>query len=590
MTRLEQETRDVHAENGHSENGRWSQQWLPAAIIAIGVALIVGPLLATLIRALLVWTGAWPHPSLSNFARLFADPRFGGAMLNTLIAGVCTTGLSVILGCGLGFLVCRTDMPGRRWLGMANMLPFFLSPYVGAIAWINLLAPHGGLLPTWMRETRGITLDWLNVSSLGGVIFVQTLFYAPYIYLFVLPPLREMDAAFEDTARVHGATFWYTLRHVTLPLLVPALIPAALIVFVSSAGLFDVAFALGVPRGISFIPTEIYAMVQNSSDLGGSNLAGGDLGRGDLGPAAAFSIVMLLVTVVLMLWQRRFLAARQFVTVTSAGYRPRPIRMWWPTKIAVLGLEAIYIGGGVLLPLAVLVMVSLSRLWAGRFHWRAANLGHFWHILTQYDVTRTAIGNSLLLAAAGATIGVAVAIPQGYYLVRGDPRHQDQVKWLLAWSPAIPGIVLGLGFLLLARQTPLYGTLSILLIACLARFLPFATRGVTAAIRATNPDLEQTARASGASWNQTIRFIVVPLLKPTLAASWLMLFVMIIRELGTTIILYAHGNETIPVTMVLLSDDNPGSVAALAVVQLILLLLAFAVSRISRAGLVPGPA
>jgi iron(III) transport system permease protein len=585
MIRPEQETRDVHGENGaggngygedsDGENGRWSRQWLPAATIAIGVALLAGPLLATLTRALLVRNGAWPHLSLSNFVHLFADPRFGGALVNTVIAGSCTTGLSTVLGCGLGFLVCRTDLPGRRWFGMANMLPFFLSPYVGAIAWVDLLAPHGGLLPTWMRETHGISLDWLNVSSMGGVIFVQTLFYAPYVYWFVLAPLREMDAAFEDTARVHGATFWYTLRHVTLPLLLPALTPAAVVVFVSSAGLFDVAFALGMPRGINFVPTEIYDMVQNPSDPG---------------RAAAFSVVVLLLTVMVMLWQRRFLAARPFVTVTPAGYRPRLIRMWWPTKIAVFMLEATYVGGAVLLPLAVLAMVSLTRLWVGRFQWRSANLGHFWFILTQDDVTWTAIGNSLLLAVAGATIGVALAIPQGYYLVRGDPRRRHWIEWLMSWSPAIPGIVLGLGFLLMARQTPLYGTVIVLLIAGLARFLPFAVRGVTAAIRAIDPEQEQIARTSGAGWNQTMRWIVVPLLKPTLAASWLMLFVMLLRELGTMVLLYAQGNETIPVTLVLLSDGNPGYFAAFAVVQLFLLLPAFAVSRISRAGLVPGPA
>ena len=196
------------------DRGRWAQTWLPAAGVTIGIALIAFPFLAAVIRSLLVWTGDSPHVSLSNFGNLFGDPRFGGALLNTMIAGVCTTVLSLVLGFSLAFLVARTDMPGRRWLGTANLVPFFLSPYVGAISWIYLLAPHGGLLPTWARA-YGISLTWLNIYSVPGVIFVLTLFYTPYVYLFVIPPLREMDAAFEDAARVHGASFWYTIFHIT---------------------------------------------------------------------------------------------------------------------------------------------------------------------------------------------------------------------------------------------------------------------------------------------------------------------------------------------------------------------------------------
>lgn len=557
------------------DQGRWAQQWLPAAGVVIGVALIAGPFLATVIRSLLVWTGDTAHLSLGNFGALFTDPRFGGAALNTLIAGVCTTALSLALGFSLAFLVTRTNMPGRQFLGIANLVPFFLSPYVGAISWIYLLAPHGGLIPTWARDHFGISWEWLNIYSVPGVIFVLTLFYTPYVYLFVIPPLRAMDAAFEDTARVHGASFWYTMFHITLPLMLPALFSAALIVFVTSAGLFDVPLALGAPRGIRFMPTEIYAMVQYPSDLG---------------RAAAFGILVLFVTIVLTLWQRRFLSVRRFETITGKGYRPRQIQMRWPARVAALLLEAVYIGGGVLLPLMVLLMVAFSKLWTGRFIWRIATADNFTYVLTKYALTRTAIGNSLFLAIAGATIGVLLAVAQGYYLTRGDPKHRALAEILLSLPLGIPGIILGLGFLILALRTPLYSTLSIILIAYIARFLPFATRNVTAMFMAINPELEQSARTSGANWNQTMWHIVLPLLRPSLVASWLMLFVIFIRELGATILLYAQGTETISVAMVVLSERSSGYVAALAVVQLVLLLLAFAIFHFSRASLFQRPA
>jgi iron(III) transport system permease protein len=203
-------------------------------------------------------------------------------------------------------------------------------------------------------------------------------------------------------------------------------------------------------------------------------------------------------------------------------------------------------------------------------------------VLAKYDLTRHAIGNSLLLAVVGATLGVALSVLQSYYLTRGNPRRRGLVDALLSLPLGIPGIILGLGFLIIAIRTPLYSTLTIILIAYIARFFPFATRTVTAMFLAINPELEQSARSSGATWEQTMRAIVLPLLRPSLIAAWLMLFVIFIRELGATILLYAQGTETISVAMVVLSERSSGYVAALAVVQLVLLLLAFAIFRLTR--------
>lgn len=555
------------------DGDRWARQWLPAAGVAIGVTLIAGPLMATVIRSLLVWTGDTPHVSLGNFGDLFGGPRFAAAALNTVVAGVFTTVFSLVFGFGLAFLVTRTDMPGRRWLEFANLLPLFYSPYVGAIAWTYLLAPHGGLLTTWAREAHGIAMPWLNIYSVPGVIFVLTLFYTPYVYLFLIPPLREMDTAFEDTARVHGATFWYTMRHITLPMMVPVLSPAALIVFVTSAGLIDVPIALGAPRGVRFMPTEIYAMVGKPSELG---------------EAAAFTVVVLTVTAALTLWQRRFLSACRFAVSIGGFHRSHQIRLGWPARVAALSVETIYIAGGVLLPLIALLIVAFSKSWTGRLAWRTATTTNFTTILKHYDLTRMAIGDSVILAVAGATIGVVLAVAQGYYLTRGNRRHRGAVEILLALAPGVPGILFGLGFLILALRTPLYGTLAIILIAYIARFLPFATRDVAAGFLAIDPELEQIARTSGAGWKQTMIHIVLPLLRPSLVGSWLMLFVIFIRELGTTILLYTRWSETISVAMVELSDRSPAYVAALAVVQMIMLLLAFAIFALSRASLSRG--
>ncbi len=541
---------------------------VPSLGVTAGILLVAGPLVATLLRSVLVWSDAGVSVSPENFTRLFADDRFLRAAGNTLITGLGATLCSCVLGFTLAWLVARTDMPGRRWFDAGNLVPFFLSPYVGAISWIYLAAPNSGLLQQLARNWLGVRLPF-DIYSLGGVIWVLTLFYTPYVYLFVLAPLRQMDAAFEDAARVHGASFWFTLRHVSIPLVSPALISGALVVLVTSAGLFDVPLALASPRGIPTMPTEIFAAVQYPADFG---------------RAAAFGVVVLSVTILLTVWQRRVLGRRRFDVVTGKGYRPRLLRLRPAARFAALALEIVYIGGGVVLPTVALVLVSLSRLWTGRFDPARASLANFNYVLFNYRLTQGAIANSLILAVTGATIGVGISLLQAYYLNRGRPsRWRGPIDALLALPMGIPGIILGLGFLILAIRTPLYGTLLIVLIAYVARFFPIATRNIAAMLLAINPEMEASARASGASWGQAMRWVLLPLLRPALAASWLMLFVIFVRELGATILLYAQGTETISVALVLLADRNPGYVASLAVIQLVLLLTAFGVFRATSA-------
>jgi iron(III) transport system permease protein len=543
---------------------------LPLAGVIIGILLVLGPFLATAIRSLLFWDAGGGHLSLQNFNALFQDPRFYQAVGNTLLAGAGATVLSCLLGFVLAWIVSRTDLPGRQWFEILNLVPFFLSPYVGAVAWIYLAAPNSGMLQNWLGAL-GISLDFIRIYSIGGVIWVLALFYTPYVYLFVIAPMRQMDAALEDAARVHGASFWYTLRHVTVPLLMPSLLSGALVVFVTSAGLFDVPLALAATRGIRTMPTEIFQSVQYPSDFG---------------RAAAFGVVVMTATIALAILQRQYLGRRRFETVSGKGYRPRLVRLRWRGRVAALALELVYIGGGVLLPTLAMMMVAFSAIWTGRLNPAALTLRNFDYVIFGYKLTQQAILNSLFLALAGATMGVMLALLQAYYLNRGNAKRSALVDAVLSLPLGIPGIILGLGFLIIAIRTPLYSTLTIILVAYIARFFPFATRTVSGMLLAINPELEQSARASGASWLQCMRFVLMPLLLPAIIAAWLMLFVIFIRELGATILLYAQGTETISVALVLLSEHSSASMAALAVIQIVLLLGAFLLFRLTRVSLV----
>lgn len=544
---------------------------LPLTAVVIGIMLIVGPFLATVVRSALYWEASGPALSWRNFSGLFTDPHFYQAAANTLVCGLGATIISSMLGLGLAWVVSRTDMPGRRWFELFNLVPFFLSPYVGAISWVYLAAPHSGLLSRLLADTFGLPPDLIPIYGLSGATWVLSLFYTPYVYLFVIAPMRQMDPALEDAARVHGAGFWTTLRLVTIPLLFPGLFSAALIVFVTSAGLFDVPLALASPRGVRTTPTEIFQLVQYPSDLG---------------RAAAFGVVVMAVTVLLTVLQRRYLDRRRFVTVTGKGYRPRTIVLRPSARACALAFEVIYIGCAVVLPVTALLMVSLSSIWTGTFSTATLTWRNFNYVVFDYSLTRQAVFNSLFLAVAGATLAVSISALQAYFVNHSAGRRRTVIDAMLSLPLGIPGIVLSLGFLILAIRTPLYSTLAIILIAYVARFFPFATRTVAATLATVNPELEQSARASGAGWLQTMRYVLVPLIMPAIVAAWLMLFVIFVRELGATILLYAQGTETISVALVILSERNAGFVAALAVIQLLLLLVAFVLFRATRASLI----
>ena len=233
--------------------------------------------------------------------------------------------------------------------------------------------------------------------------------------------------------------------------------------------------------------------------------------------------------------------------------------------------------------LIAVLLVALSPLWRGWFDPSRATLDNFRYVLEEFDLTQHAIFNSAVLSGLGATIIVALGFLQAY-------RLQSRLGWMakvlqpvLSMPNGIPGIIFGLGILILLIRTPLYGTYWIILIAYVAHYFPFAMRSLGAVLMSLSPELEQSARASGASWWQTLRIVVIPLTRPGLIATWLMLFIILLRELGSTILLYGQGTETIGVAMLLLSEQNFHYVAALAIVQVALLGIAFALlSRNSK--------
>jgi iron(III) transport system permease protein len=500
--------------------------------------------------------------TLENFAFLASGPIVS-ATINTVIAAVGATLMAGVLGVGLAWINARTNTPGRRILEPLNLIPFFLSPYVGAIAWTYLAAPRSGLLNNLLRQV-GIAGDPLSPYNLGGMIWVLGLFFVPYMYLFVVAPLRRMDASLEEAARTAGCGVLQTARRVTLPVVLPGILSGAIIVFVSAAGEFGVPLALVRPSGTDTLTTQIFTLTQ---DL-----------PAKYNRAAAAGAMLAAVSLVCVWVQRRIVARRDFVTVSGKATRPREIDLGrW--KWAALAFNLAYLLAAVFLPLGALVLCATARTWTGQINPATMTLDHFGYALS-HPVSTAGIRNSLVLSTVGATLGVLLGLFLGYAIHRTRVRGRGLLDFITTVPIGVPGIVLAVGILLAYIRTPLYATLPLLVIGYLSRYMPYGQRNVSSVLLALSPELEQSARVSGLSWLQTMRRIVVPLVWPGMISAWLLLFVIFIRELPISILLYQSGSEVLSVAIWrFVENERAARAAALAVIQVVILLVAVVLFR-----------
>ncbi|MEE9149425.1 MAG: iron ABC transporter permease, partial [Candidatus Tectomicrobia bacterium] len=507
---------------------------------------------------------------LGNYPEIFQDRIIRKAFFNTLLISTGTAILATFLGVSLAWLNARTNYPWRDRLEPYNLIPFFLSPFVGAIAWHNLAAPRVGLLNNLVRGVFGVEGHLFNVDNIYGIIWVTGIFFTPLVYLFTIGSLRRMDPALEDSARTTGAGLLRTTLTITLPLVTPAILSGAIIVFVTTAGEFGVPFKLGAPYGWETLSTQIFTK------------AVGDDANHYMG--AAMSMILGVITALFIWIQRRIIAPRAYTTVTGKGFRPNLIDLGaW--KWAAFAFNFTYIFVAVILPIFCLAILSLHPVWQGKIivsdltFWNYKKVLFFWwpdHIHAAVN----GIGNSFILAFSGATIAMLLAIVVSYMIHRTKGRGAAWLDFLCLVPIGFPGIVLAMGVLVTYIKTPIYATLWILLLGYITRFFPYGQRNVSAVMLAVSEDLDQSSRMAGATWLTTLWRITIPLLKPGIFAGWLLMFVIFLRELSISIILYTAGTETLSVGVYYLANfENEPLTAALSIVQTTILLVCVVVFR-----------
>ncbi len=549
---------------------RWrslvTQEFVVTIVVSIIVAVaVILPLLVLVVSSFRVldpggFDTVW---GLDNYKTLYTDRVIPKAFANTLIVCAGSTVIATFFGVALAWINARTNSPGRERMEPFNLVPFFLSPFVGAIAWHNLAGGKTGLLNSWAHDYFGVQGNLLNVDNLYGVIWVTGLFFAPLVYLFVVGSLRRMDPSLEDSARTTGAGLVRTAMTITLPLVAPGILSGAIIVFVTTAGEFGVPFKLSAPYGWQTLTTQIFSK------------AVGDDANVYLG--SAMSMALGVITVLLIWIQQRYIAPRSFTTVTGKGFRPNVIDLGgW--KWAAFAFNLTFILVAMVLPILCLFVVSLHPVWQARIIPSDLTLHNYVRTLffwapDHISAATNGIVNSFILAFAGATIAMILSLVMSYMIHRTKGFGARLLDFLCVVPVGFPGIVIAMGVLVTYIRTPIYATLWILLLGYITRFFPYGQRNVSSVMLAISEELDQSSRMAGASWFTTLRRITIPLLKPGIFAGWVLLFIIFLRELSISIILYTSGTETLSVGVYYLTNyENETLTSALSMTQTAILL------------------
>ena len=505
--------------------------------------------------------------TFDNYTALIANDENRRAILHTLVSSGLATMVALTIGSALAWITSRTDMPGRRFFDSLFILPFYLSPFIGALAWTLLGNPRIGFLNTLFTDYLGFADPPFNIYSLPGFVFVMALYYAPVAYLFVAGALRAMDPALEEAARIHGADGGRTAWRVTLPLVTPALSSAALLIYLNSAGDFGIPAVILIPMNYHVITTRIW------------------VGLGYFPPhyteAAAFSAVLWGVSALIVFWQRRHLAGRSFATVTGRGYRPALLALG-AAKPVMLAICALYFLLSILLPYGALAYTSIHPYLSFAWDPHLWTLRNYDEVLFTNPLTIRATRNSFILASGGATLTMLLALVIGYVVMRTRLRARALIDYLSLLPIGVPAVVFGVALLwgYIFLPVPIYGTLWMLLIAYIAHYIPFGVRATSSGFAQLSGELEESARVHGASWIGTMRRILVPLLKPALMAGWILLFIEFLRSLSLSILLYTNQSVVMPV--VLFEQFETGlypALSAFALVQTAIMIIGVAAAR-----------
>lgn len=520
-------------------------------IFAIILYLVGTPVLYLLVATFFDENGF----TLDAFVRAFGDPEAVALVLNTVIFSVGGAAIALVFGTALAYLQARTDIRMKGFLFAASLMPLVLPSVVYAISWVFLYGGDAGIVSSMFVGWLGFSP--LSAYGLPGMITANGLHLVPIVFLFMVPAFRAMDPSLEEAARVAGAGWWSVMRKITLQLIRPALASSTIIVVVLGLESFEVPQILGERVGVSVFTSRIYYLMRGFPT--------------DIGAAGAVSIVLMLIAVLLMYGTGvGGNNSRQFQTVTGKAFRPAVIRLGRARPWVDAGVFLFFFVA-VILPILALAYVSLTPFYSTPSWESLFNLNFTNYVaLTKIRGIGVAVVNTLVIAFVAATVTMVLTTLAAWFVGRSTFLGRRFLDFLTLMPLVIPGMVLGLGLLAVYLRSPLpiYGSIVILMIAYITRFMPYGMRYASSAISQIGNELEEAAKVNGASWSTSFRRIVLPLAAPGILSGWIFVFLVSFRELSSTILLAGPRSEVLSV--ILFRQYGEGTFGLVAALSLLM--------------------
>ncbi len=535
--------------------------WMSVAVIL--VILIANPVFYLIKESFLISEeegGGW---TLGNFATAFTEPEHTNPIFWTLVIATLVGTFGLIVGAVMAWCVSRTDIPFSGFIRNSVLMSFVTPPFLGAIAWIFLAGPRQGWVNIIYRAITGAGVDdyLFNIFTISGVVFAMTLYTFPLVFIVVLAGLNNISSDIEDAANIAGGGTLSTMLSVTFPLVLPALFAGLILAVLEAMILFGIPAVLALPANIDVMTTQLRAFMVAEDDM--------------VGIAAAYSLPMLMVAVWMVYMRRHVLGRRGYATVGGKGGQRRPQKLGaWRYPVFLLCLTPILCA--LFLPYFMLITTSFLKNIGDGLTFSNFTLEHYDFILHN-DAVRIAFSNTFILAVLAATAATVVASISAYITQRQLVRGHKYLSFLATAPIGIPGIVLAVGLFIAYTKEPflLYGTIWILLLAYMTKYLPLAFQTSNASLMSIHPELEEASRILGANRLQVFRDVTIPLFKVGLIASWILVFMPSLRELSASVLLWTTETKVISVVIIDFYEEALlGPISAIAVVLLGITLVA----------------
>ena len=553
----------------HIPRVSWSWLFVPL-LLAVLIAVLAYPMALLFIKSFALTRPGQPTVwGLEGWIGAFSDRGLSIALFNTFSLAAVRIVITTVIAIFFAWVVTRTDTPFKGFIEIALWLGFFLPMLPMTMGWILLLDPHHGLLNKFLMQIFNLSKAPFNIFSYWGIVWSHLAYSSSIRFLLITPAFRTMDAALEEAARTSGSSNFATLCRITIPILAPALLASTFLGLIKSLESLEIELVLGIPSGIYVLSTKIYDYINWEPPLHGQ--------------ATALCSIFLVMVFVLIWIQRYFVRNRQYTTITGRGYVVRPTRLG-PWRWVTCGLSMFFISIMIFLPLGALLMGTFMEIF-GNFDLENPWTSRHWMAVLTDPLFLRSLKTTLVLGIGSGIIGTVIYALISYYIIRTRFAGRGFIN-LLTWLPwAMPGILISLALLWAVLGSGdfvkvIYGTTIVLILAIIIKEMPLGVQMIKAGVQQISNELEEASMAAGASWISTFRRIVIPLIKPTLIAVGIVVFIAAVRDIPTVVFLSTYHSRTI--SLLMLDYLAEASLESAAVVGVFIVLLIFLLLIIGR--------